>query len=55
MPSFNSTSGSGGIGGLITGMIVVGMIITLVTGTVIHWPFIVLGIVSGLLAARIVR
>ena len=44
-----------GIGGIVAGVLGVSVIITLVTGTVIHWPFIAGGILVGLMAAQSVR
>jgi hypothetical protein len=39
-----------GIGLLILGLLVVSEIISLVTGMYAHWPFVILGIVVGLMA-----
>ncbi len=44
------SSSTPGIGLLILGMLVASEIITLVTGMYSHWPFVILGIVAGLMA-----
>ena len=44
------SSSTPGIGLLILGFLVVSEVITLATGEVIHWPFVVAGIVVGLMA-----
>jgi hypothetical protein len=50
-----SSSSAAGIAMIVLGVLVVSEIITQVTGSVIHWPFVLLGIVVGLMAARSVR
>ena len=47
-----SSAGCGGIIGIVAGFLVVSAIITLVTGTYVHWLFVVLGIVVGLSAVQ---
>jgi hypothetical protein len=51
MASFNLTPGAGGIGVIIFGVVVASEMITICTGSVIHWPFVVGGIVAGLAVA----
>ena len=41
--------------GLVALMLLASVIMTLVTGSCIHWPFVVAGIIVGLMAARSVR
>ena len=45
-------SNSGGITGIVAGVIVVGVIITAVTGAVALWIPIVLGLIVGSMAVR---
>ena len=44
-----------GIGAIIAAVIGVSVVITAVTGSVIHWPIIAGGVLAGLLASRSVR
>ena len=53
MPSSNSTGD--GIATIVIGFIAASTIITLTTGSVFHWPFVLAGILVGLMAARSVR
>jgi len=48
-------SGSSGLFGLVVGTLVVAVIISIVTGSHTHWPFVVGGIVVGLMATRSIR
>jgi hypothetical protein len=50
-----SSSSAAGIAMIVVGILVVSEIITQVTGSVIHWPFVLLGLAVGLLAARSIR
>ena len=50
LPRFDSVPGAGGIAGIIAATIAASMMITGVTGSCIHWPFVLLGIVVGLMA-----
>jgi hypothetical protein len=53
--SKSNPPGATGIGAIVAGTVGVSVIITLVTGSFVHWPFIVGGLASGLLAAKSVR
>lgn len=44
-----------GINGIIAGVVGVSVIITLVTGSFIHWPIVAAGVLAGLTAARHTR
>jgi hypothetical protein len=44
-----------GIVGIIAGFLIVSAIITEVTGSFMHWPFIVAGIIVGLAAVRAIN
>jgi hypothetical protein len=46
----NDSPGSAGVITIMVGCIVVSWIITFVTGSYAHWPFVLAGIVAGLLA-----
>lgn len=50
-----SSSTGGGLGVIVFGCIGVSVIITLVTGSCFHWPFVLGGILVGLMAARCTR
>jgi hypothetical protein len=52
MGSSNGVPGASGIVAIIVGTIVVSEIITEVTGTTIHWLFVIPGILMGLLAVK---
>ena len=54
MPN-NSSPGATGIGAIVAGTVVVSTIITMVTGSFVHWPFVTAGILAGLMAAKSVR
>jgi hypothetical protein len=43
-----------GLSGLVTAIIVTAFGITVVTGTISHWPIVILGILVGLWAATII-
>ena len=45
-------SSDSGIGAIIAGTIDVSTIITAVTGEFVHWPLVLLGIATGLMAAK---
>lgn len=50
--SSSSVSGSSGIFAVVVGTLAVSVIITKVTGSVAHWPFILAGIGVGLYAVK---
>ena len=50
MRSFGSTPGSGGIAAIVAGTLIVGCLMSCVTGSYGHWPPLLLGIVVGLMA-----
>jgi hypothetical protein len=52
MPDFSSPPGADGIFGIIVGTLAVSAIITEVTGTYSHWPFVLLGLIVGLMAVK---
>ena len=52
MSNRSSIPGFDGIVSIIVGLLVACGIITLVTGTYVHWPLVLLGIGVGLLAVR---
>jgi hypothetical protein len=43
-------SSESGIAAIVAGTIIVSAVITIVTGGTLHWPFVLLGIVVGLMA-----
>ena len=55
MTNSNSTPGVGGIAGIVIGTIAVSVIISEVSGTYLHWPFVLLGIIVGLMAVRAIN
>jgi len=50
-----NSSLASGIALLVFAMLVASEIITRVTGTYSHWPFVIAGIVMGLIAAKAIR
>ena len=50
MSSFRSNPGSSGVTGIVLGLIGVGVLITVTTGSYIHWVPLALSIVVGLWA-----
>jgi hypothetical protein len=52
MRNRSSVPGFSGIAGIIAALLAVSAVITLVTGTYVHWPLVLLGIGVGLLAVR---
>lgn len=52
MPNFSSAPGGGGVAGIVAGTIVVSVIMSAVTGVHTHWPFVLLGLVVGIMAAH---
>lgn len=52
MGSFNSGPGAAGIYAIIAGVVVVSVIISEVAHIYSHWPFILLGVVIGLMAVN---
>jgi len=55
MPDFTSMPGGDGVVAIIVATLATSVGITLVTGSLIHWPFIIAGIIVGSMAARMVR
>ncbi len=53
--SKGTTPGFAGIAGIVSAVIGVAAVITFVTGSFIHWPFIAGGIALGLLAVHSVN
>ena len=52
MTSFQSTPGKTGIIAIIVGVLAVSALITLVTGSLLHWFPVALGLVVGMMAVR---
>ena len=52
MTSFHSTPGKTGIIAIIVGVLAVSALITLVTGSLLHWFPVALGLVVGMMAVR---
>jgi hypothetical protein len=52
MRNRSSVPGSNGIRGIVAGLLVVSVFIALTSGSYIHWPLVLLGIVVGLSAVR---
>ena len=50
--TFHSTPGKTGLIAIIVGVLAVSALITMVTGSVIHWFPVALGLVVGMMAVR---
>jgi hypothetical protein len=52
MGNRNSVPGASGISGIVVAVLMVSVVISEVTHTYSHWPFVILGLLVGLMAVK---